>query len=401
MPQCKPHVVIAGAGIGGLTAALALLRSGIDCDIYEQAAELREVGAGLGVSPNGVRVLFALGLEADAMRDGVSTDDRIVRLWNTGQTWSTLDPNAPSLAKRFGAPTLHMHRSDLHAMLVAAVRQEKADAIHVNSQCVGFKQDQELVTLDLKDGRQIEGDILVGADGIHSAIRQALFGADAPKYTGIMAWRGLALTKELPEHLSRRKHTQWLGPSGHVTCYPVRRGELLNMVGEIERSDWQSESWVQPGSLEECLQDFEGWHEDLQIIIRTIDQHYKWGLHLRKPLPTWSVGRATLLGDACHAMLPFLGQGANMAIEDAFVLARCISQFHADPVHALQRFEGARQKRASDIVSRSAAMAETFHNDELSDSVRGAEYITTQWSTKRVGTRFDDIYGYDATTVPV
>ena len=218
----SPHVIIAGAGIGGLTAALALLRSGIDCDLYEQAPELREVGAGLQLAPNGTRVLFALGLEPAVRRDGVETGNKTVRLWSTGQTWSLFDPTVATPTERFGSPMYLMHRGDLHAMLVEAVRAVKPGAIHLNSRCADFEQDERQVRLKLEDGRRIAGDVLIGADGLHSRIRQKLFGAgDAEIHWHSSAWRGLAPTEKLPEHLRKPVATQWLGPNGHVTCYPV------------------------------------------------------------------------------------------------------------------------------------------------------------------------------------
>jgi salicylate hydroxylase len=401
MSKTSPHVIIAGGGIGGLTAALALLKAGIDCDVYEQAPELREVGAGLQLAPNGTRVLFALGLEPSVRRDGVETGDKMVRLWSTGQTWSLFDPTVATPTERFGSPMYLMHRGDLHAMLAEAVRREKPNAIHLNARGVDFEQTDSEARLILEDGRQIAGDIVIGADGLHSRIRQKLFGPATPKFTGIMAWRGLAPVKRLPEHLRRPVATQWLGPNGHVTCYPVHRGELLNMVGEVERDDWRLESWVEPGSHAECYQDFPGWHRDLLDIIDSIDQLYKWGLFLREPLPKWSVGRVSLLGDACHAMLPFLGQGGNMAIEDGFVLARCVAKYRDDPVTALQRYEAARRERTTNIVQRSANMAATFHNDALSDPDAGANYISSNWHPDKIRTRYDTIYHYNALSVEI
>jgi len=401
MTESSPHVLIAGGGIGGLTSALAMLNAGIDCDVYEQAAELREVGAGLQLAPNGTRVLFAHGLESSVRRGGVETGDKTIRLWSTGQTWSLYDSAVATPAERFGSPMFLMHRGDLHAMLVDAVRELKPNVIHLNARCADFEQSAAQVRLRLEDGREIAGDVLIGADGIHSRIRQTLFGPATPKFTGILAWRGLAAMEQLPPHLRTPVSTQWLGPNGHVTCYPVHRGRLLNMVGEVERDDWRLESWVEPGAHAECLLDFPGWHRDLIHIINSIDQLYKWGLFLRDPLPQWSVGRVSLLGDACHAMLPFLGQGANMAIEDACVLARCLKTFRSNPVMALQRYETARRQRTTDIVHRSAAMAGTFHNDKLRDPKDGADYISSQWDPEKIRTRYDSIYHYNALTVEI
>jgi salicylate hydroxylase len=401
MAKASPHVVIAGAGIGGLTAALALLQAGIDCDVYERATELTEVGAGLQLAPNGTRVLFNLGLESSVRARGVETGDKVVRLWSSGETWSLFDPTVATPIERFGSPMYLMHRGDLHAMLVNAVRSAKADAIHLNATCTDLRQDGDAVTMTLADGREIVSDIVVGADGLHSRVRQILFGPATPTFTGIMAWRGLAPVDRLPAHLRKPIATQWLGPNGHVTCYPVNGGKLVNMVGEVERDDWQRESWVEPGTHQECMRDFAGWHEDLLHIIDSIDQLYKWGLFLREPLPKWSVGRVTLLGDSCHAMLPFLGQGANMAIEDGYVLARCIREFSHDPAEALRRYEGARRERTTDVVRRSASMAATFHNDALSDVEAGSRYIAAQWHPDKIRTRYDTIYKYDAITAAI
>ena len=281
------------------------------------------------------------------------------------------------------------------------MRGQKPDAIHLNARGVDFEQNDSEARLKLEDGTQITGDILIGADGLHSRIRQKLFGQATPKFTGIMAWRGLAPMEQLPEHLRRPMSTQWLGPNGHVTCYPVHRGKLLNMVGEVERDDWRLESWVEPGSHEECYQDFPGWHRDLLDIIDSIDQLYKWGLFLREPLPKWSVGRVSLLGDSCHPMLPFLGQGGNMAIEDGFVLGRCVAQYRDDPVAALKSYEAARRERTTNVVQRSANMAATFHNDALSNTDAGASYIASNWHPDKIRTRYDTIYMYDATRVPI
>jgi salicylate hydroxylase len=400
MSQEGLRVIIAGAGIGGLTAALALLEVGIDCDVYEQAAELQEVGAGLQLAPNGTRVLFALGLESGVRSRGVETGDKVVRLWSTGKTWSLFDPTVATPLERFGSPMYLMHRGDLHALLVDAVRRKKPQAIHLNSRCIDFEQDSFGVHLRLDDGRQIAGDVLIGADGLHSKVRQKLFGPASPKFTGIMAWRGLAPINRLPEHLRRPLATQWLGPNGHVTCYPVRSGTLLNMVGEVERDDWRRESWVEPGNHDECLGDFPGWHRDLLDIIDSIDTLYKWALFLREPLPRWSVGRVTLLGDACHPMLPFLGQGANMAIEDGLVLSRCLAKY-ASVEAGLRAYETARRDRTTNVVNRSAAMAATFHNSSLHNPIDGENYISRNWEASKISARYDDIYTYDGTAVEV
>lgn len=397
----KPRVIIAGAGIGGLTAALALLKAGIDCEIYEQAKELQEVGAGLQISPNGNRALFNLGLEKDVRRDGVETRDKEIRLWSTGQAWSLFDPKVATAEQRYGYPMYLMHRGDLHAMLVRAVQAIKPDAITLQARCMDFEQDDAGVRLRFEDGRSAAGDILVGADGLHSRIRQKLFGPATPRFTGVVAWRGMVPVDRLEPHQRRSVSSQWIGPKGHATCYPVRRGQLLNFVGEVERDDWREESWIERGSLEECLSDFPNWHQDLRHIVSSTEALYKWALFLREPLPQWSVGRVTLLGDACHPTIPFLGQGANMAMEDGFVLGRCVQKYVDDPKRGLVSYENARRERTTKIVQRSAAMLNTFHNDALSSPTEAAKYVDAQWHPDKIRDRYDWIYTYDVTSVEI
>jgi salicylate hydroxylase len=303
------HIIIVGAGIGGLTAALALLRAGHDVDVYEQAQELAELGAGVQVSANGARVLFALGLE-DAIRNvWCEAAGKEIRLWNTGETWKLFDLGAESVA-RYGAPYFMIHRADLHRILIDAVRARKPDAIHLGSRCVGLEDDGTGVTLRLANDERVSGNALVGADGVHSRIRNILVGDDKAQFTGCMAWRGLVPIEKLPPHMRRNVGVNWVGPGGHVINYLLRRGEIFNFVGIIER-DWRVESWTERGSREECAADFRGWNDDIHTIIRNIAEPYKWALLGRDPLTRFSHGRVTLLGDAAHPTLPMLAQGAN------------------------------------------------------------------------------------------
>ncbi|MGV3654958.1 MAG: FAD-dependent monooxygenase, partial [Noviherbaspirillum sp.] len=305
------RVLIAGAGIGGLTAALALQKRGYQVTVCEQAAELREVGAGLQLSPNALRALYQLGLEAPLRALASEPDGKEIRLWNSGQTWKLFDLGATSVAK-YGYPYYMMYRPDLHQVLADAVRAIDPAAIMLGAQCAGYEQDGEGVKLKLADGRVLEGDILVGADGVHSKIRAQLIGPGKPVFSGCRAWRGVIPMDHLPHHLRRRVGTNWVGPGAHVIHYPLHNGELMNFVGIVERDDWQVESWTQQGTHEECHADFAGWHEDVHELIRHIGVPFKWALMARDPLQRWSEGRVTLLGDACHPTLPFLAQGAVM-----------------------------------------------------------------------------------------
>jgi salicylate hydroxylase len=402
VPETKMKVLIAGAGLGGLTAALAMLRRGMDVEVYEQAPELKEVGAGVQISANGTGVLFALGLEAGVRKWGVHAVDKEIRLWNTGQTWSLFNSlRPPSGGERYSYPMFMLHRGDLHAMLVDAVLALKPDAIRLSRRCTGFSQDARGVRLAFQEGTDASGDVLIGADGLHSVIRKQLFGAAQPRFTGQVAWRGLVPIEQLPADQRRLVGTNWVGPKAHVTCYPVHRGEFFNFVGQVDRTDWQVESWITEGSKEECLGDFPGWHPHVHSMIEHSPKLFKWGLFLREPLPRWTEGRVTLLGDACHAMLPYLGQGANMALEDGYVLARCLQTGAKEPQRALQRYEAARRERTTRIVNSSAEMTGKFHNEALADAAGAEAYVNTEWHPDKIRARYDWIYQYDAHSVSV
>jgi len=395
----KPHILIAGAGIGGLTAALALLRRGFDVDVYEQAAELKEVGAGVQISANGNRALFALGLGDELGRLAVEADGKEIRLWTTGQTWKLFDLGAESI-KRYGFPYLTVYRPDLHATLATAVRAAKPGCIHLGAKVVGLDQGTAGVSLRLANGETARGDALIGADGVHSVVRQALFGADTPQFTGLIAWRGVVPMDRLPAHMRRKVATNWVGPGGHVVHYPLRAGTLMNFVGIIERDDWRVESWNVRGDRAECARDLRGWHRDVHAMIEAIDVPYKWALLSREPMPAWTVGRATLLGDASHAMLPLLAQGAVMAIEDGFILARCFEKY-GEVEAALRAYEKARRERANRCVTGSAAQAQRFHNQTLSDATQAEAYIDREWNEERVKERYEWLFQYDVTKVEI
>jgi salicylate hydroxylase len=243
--------------------------------------------------------------------------------------------------------------------------------------------------------------VLVGADGVHSAIRHALFGPNEAQFTGCIAWRGLIPASSLPAKAMRAVGTNWIGPGRHVVHYPVRRGELLNFVGIVERSNWQIESWTQTGTAQECLADFAGWHEDVLNLISHIETPYKWALNVREPLPRWSEQRVTLLGDACHPTLPFLAQGAMMAIEDAYVLARCLESYSAKPETALLRYESLRQDRTAKIVRGSADNARRFHNPALSDPRQAQNYVDREWNEKTIEARYSWLFEYKADCIPL
>lgn len=389
----KSKILIAGAGLGGLTAALSLIRSGHEVHVFEQATQLGEVGAGLQLSANATRIFDALGIGAALRAVASEPAGKEVRLWSSGQTWKLFDLGAESIAK-YGHPYFTMYRPDLHKVLVDAVQEAQPGAIVLGARCESFLESNGRVVLKLSDGRHIEGDALIGADGVHSQIRKQLYGGDAPVFSGCLAWRGVIPAERLPERLRRPIGTNWIGPGGHVIHYPLRRGELVNFVGIVERSDWTLESWTTAGTVAECAKDFEGWHEDVQTLIQSIETPYKWALMQREPMTRWSFGRTSLLGDACHPTLPFLAQGAAMAIEDGAMLARCINQYAGNLELALKRYEDARIERTSRIVRGSSENARRFHNPALASLDGAIQYVEREWAEERVRERYHWLFDY-------
>ena len=394
----KPDVLIAGAGLGGLTAALSLIRRGFRVRVFEQASQLREVGAGVQLGANGTRILIDLGLREAMERVVCTAVAKRMRLGSTGQAWQVFDLGDSSV-ERFGAPYWMVHRGDFHAVLLAAVRSADPDAIRAGNAVVEFEQRADGVTLRLANGEVATGDVLIGADGVHSRVRQQLFGEGRAQFTGIMAWRGLVPMERLPPHQRQLVGENWMGVGGHVVTYPLRRGEILNFVGVVERDDWQVESWTEEGSREECLHDLRHWHEDVKTIIRNIETPFKWALLGREPLAHFAQGRVCVMGDAAHPTLPFLAQGANMALEDAAILARCLDLF--DVPTALSRYEAARVERTARIVRGSADNTKRFHNPALGDPTGAAAYVEREFTPEKVSQRYDWLYEYDALTVPV
>jgi len=393
-------IVVIGGGIGGLTAALALLKRGMDVEVYEQASRLGEVGAGIQISANGTRVLIALGLEEALRKIQVNPLRKELRHWRTGQKWTWYDLG-PAANQRYGSPHALLHRRDLHDMLLNEIQRLKPNAIHLAKRCVDVAQTDEHVDIKFEDGETVRAAFVIGADGIHSKIRARLFGPSLPEFTGCVAWRAVVPMQGLSSGTEALVSTNWLGPRGHVLHYPLRGGEVLNFLAIVERDDWQVESWTMEGSTGELANDFAGWHPNVQNIIQNIERPFKWAVMVRAPMPQWSQGRITLLGDACHPTLPFLGQGGVMAIEDAYVIAACLAKHIDQPATAGKRYEELRKERTAAVVRKSHENRKQAFNPELAERDEAVGSLAETWQQSLKQERLDWLYTYDVTTLPI
>ena len=353
-------IVIAGAGIGGLTAAACLLERGHDVRIFEQAPELTEIGAGIQISANAMHVLLALGLGEAISAIAVRPEAYVFRLHDTGEVISRF-ALADEHLRLHHAPYNQLHRADFHRLLVAKVRALKKDAIRVNSRVTGFEETPSEVRVRLAGGETIGADLLIGADGVKSAVRAQIAGAAQPVYTGDAAWRLTLPAEKLPRDFMGQVMSVWMGPGAHVVCYYLRAGALLNFVGLVETHEVSEESWTARFPWEKLRADFAGWHPDIRTLVDLADRDecYRWSLFYRPPISNWSTRRATLLGDSVHATLPYLAQGAAMAIEDAAVLTRALEI--AEVPEALQIYQRNRVARTTRIVEGSSGNRTLFH----------------------------------------
>ena len=355
MPR-TPRIAIIGGGIGGLAAALALERRGADVIVAEQSSALSEIGAGVNLTPNAIKALRALGVEDQILAAGSGSEFLTIRSWKSGRTIS--QTRRGDFQKKFGAPNLTVHRADLLSVLADAI---KTADIRLGARCIAVEGREHDAVARFADGSTIEADIVVGADGIHSAVRRSLFGPDAPRFTGCICWRGMAPASAVPRDIAVTDGIMWMGPHGHVVHYPVRRGELVNIVAHFDSNAWVEESWTQECDVSEVMTTYAGWNSSLLRVFPCSERWYKWALYDREPLERWNKGRATLLGDSAHAMLPYLGQGAGMAIEDGCVLAAAIARQPDDLGDALATYERLRVPRAKAAVLGSRARARENH----------------------------------------
>ena len=391
-------IAIIGGGIGGLTAALALSQNAHDITVFERSAGIREIGAGVQISPNAGRLLHSLGLGAAYSEISVNPQRVVLRRWEDDSIIRATDLDESFLSQH-QVPLANVARNELVEILGIAVAARANVTLKFSTHVVKVEPGDASSEVIFADGSSQSFDIVVGADGIHSVVRPCVGGIDKPRFSGSAAYRALvprSAVEDLPIDVTNR-----MGPDRHVVSYFIGRNRShLNLVCISPEDSWETESWTEQGTMEDLLSRFEGWSpEFLSLLGRVEEPIFRWALYDREPLEQWGIGTTTLLGDACHPMLPFMAQGSCQAIEDAVVLARCLSDASTnDAVSALRRYEDARQGRTAQVQTSSLSNRDLFH------MVDGQEQKDRDmiFSISPPGMSILDwVYEYDALTVTI
>jgi salicylate hydroxylase len=339
------RVAIIGGGIGGATAGCALAQAGLEVSVYEAAPELKEIGAGVALHPNAMRVLRMIGVEEAVRRVAGRSEASVTRDGRTGREISRTSRSEQ--AALFGLRGATVHRADLLDAIAAALPK---GCVTLGRRCASVESHDDVAVAHFEDGSEIEADLIIGADGIHSRVRDSLFGPDAPRFTGKICYRSVIPLDAVAGPRPDADDSQWLGPHGTIVLYRLRGEQLINVVCHSDDENYRHESWINECDRQEVMDRYADWHESLRRVFAAGDTWYKWALYDRDPIPQWTRGRITLLGDSAHPMLPYLGQGACQALEDGAVLALALSAEAEDPCAGLARYERTRRPRASRVV---------------------------------------------------
>lgn len=367
MPSADFRIAVIGAGVAGLVVAAALRRAGLSCQVFEQAPRLAEVGAGIQLAPNAVRLLHGLGLAEPLEATAVRPDEIRVSRWDDGDLIAST-----ALGERceqaFGAPYYTVLRSDLHSALLGLL---PPDVVHLGQCCVGLAERTDDVELTFADGRRVTADLVVGADGIHSAVRRHLI-RDEARFSGETIYRGLIPADRVPFLRAEPRVQLWLGPGRHCVAYPVAGGERVSFGATTPAGGWRAESWSAVGDAGEVRAAYDGWCPDVLSLLDAAESVGRWALHDRNVIARWSSERTVLLGDAAHPMLPFFAQGANQAIEDAVVLATCLHDLlpTGGMGAALRAYEALRKPRTDAVHEKSRVNTDVFHLPDGADQLR-------------------------------
>ena len=352
----RSRITIVGAGLGGLAAAHALAAFGFEADVFEQASSLGEIGAGINISPQGVKALRGCGIGDRLVAVANISKGIFTRDMHTGVELEYRDTRGAEA--RYGAPFLTFHRADLMAVLADGVDPRR---LHMGHRLVALEERGSEILLTFANGVRHAAEIVIGADGVHSVVRHALYGEDTPTYTGQMVWRALLKGSDVaPEILEPSGHIRWVGPGRHFYGYYLRGRDVVNIVTQEDTDKWVEEGWSIRGDVDEMRASFPNPEPRLKALLDVVTECSKWGLFTRPLTDMWGRGRIQLIGDACHAMLPNAGQGACQSFEDAYILARWLDA-ERDPVEAFRNFRGIRVPRVHAVQRRSAANARIYH----------------------------------------
>jgi salicylate hydroxylase/6-hydroxynicotinate 3-monooxygenase len=377
MSTKKLSIAVVGAGMGGLAVAATLRQAGFDVQVYEQAERFARIGAGIQMMPNSMKVLRRIGIEDRLRNVAFAPVSHLNRIAETGEITHDL----PMPESRFGAPYLCMHRAELHGALASAIPSE---IVHLNKKLAGLDQKSGQVTLSFEDGSKVTPDAVVGADGVHSVVRDIIVGPDAPIHKGRIAYRAVFPAKLMNGFDIGPSRTKWWGTDRHIVIYYTTRekSEVYFVTSVPEPAEWLTkESWSAKGDVKELRAAYEGFHQDVRNVLNACPDCHKWAILEREPLPHWSDGRVVLLGDSAHPMTPYMAQGAATSIEDAAVLARCLEAVQGEDIEgAFKRYEAHRKPRTSVVQAISSA------NTWMAPSTGG----DTAW-----------LYGYDAWNAPL
>lgn len=354
--------IIVGAGVCGLTTALCLHHFGWHVQIIERSNGIDEVGAGIQISPNAMRVFEKLGIHQEIENAGLLPDAIEMRLGISGLRLLRSKLQEVCL-RRYGASYIHIHRADLISVLVDFVKKwMPKNSIQLNATFKKYELKKDKVEVTLNDGQSISGNLLIGADGIHSAVRSQMLGSEKPTFTGNVAWRCVVPVEKLGDTVPDSTACIWIGKKQHAVTYLLRGGTLTNLVAIVEQKEWIHEEWNIESSKKDAQKYFENWHPTISNIIKKSDRIYKWALFDRQSLPKWSDGNVVIIGDSAHPMLPFLAQGGAMAIEDSWILANCVSA-NDSLEKSLENFYRKRIKRTSMIQQMSRENGILFHQN--------------------------------------
>ncbi len=393
------RVLIAGGGIAGLTTALACLKAGLDVQLFEQASEFSEVGAGIQIGPNAARVMRAIGVEEQLDRCASFPEYQELRLGQYNMSISRT-PLGASAVERYGAPYYLLHRCDLLDVLSNTLIQRAPDVMRMSTAATGYRNTATGAALIFADGSEAEGDVVIAADGIHSVLAGQMLGVRKPRFTGNVVWRAMVPATERLKAIVPNSMCVWVGPERHCVTYWLRNRTVLNFVGAVERDDWTSESWTESGPKEEFVRDFGNWCKPLAATVEAAGECLRWALFDRDPFPQWTDGHVALIGDACHPMLPFLAQGAAMGIEDAWVIAQSVATMSNDVPGALKRYEDLRKPRTSRVQAAARARMTSNHQSTLAGQMKtyAPMWASARLSPGKFARRNDWLFGHDVIT---